>query len=716
MSNLPETFVFDEATFRRSVRLFERFHRRLDVRVEIENRALAASSSVFAINRFAAFETFIPQYLVCQATDGDLVCSLAPRSQFTADENMADYLGKIGVVPEEHLGWEALLATRALNGHRVVVPTRTAVDLHCPDPANEPSGVTNAAHLAAYLELVRQKTLKLRSIGAHREVAAVGAHFGFAAPEAWLERLAAPISITPACLALYPTGLEDDFLSQGVEYLYSRQRSILSRDLFVSSDVIASGSDVQITFADPIEVMSIPEFRQFVDRTIADFDPFNRTVHWSAWRGVFDLIEARCREAIEASLNINLTHVALRLARALQRRGVQAVDAQQFERTLYVALKHLQNSPDVPLHASVRDPDIYQTLLDGQCLGLRRLALGGGPLSLDEKGAYAVSDAGGQRLDSGAVWRHVDQAVLNAEAVLPSFEATETSFRFDDELRRLAIEKERYSGAKFAAINAAQSAVLSPSPYLLQPSKTSNGLGVVLVHGFLSSPAEVRPLAESLRAAGYPVFGVRLAGHGTSPWDLRDRTWDDWLDSVARGWALMQSMCDRVVLAGFSTGAGLALRFAASQPKGLAAVVAISAAVKFRNPAMSFVPLVHSANQFVRLVSSAEGILLFSDNDPEHPDINYQHIPVRALNELRKLSEEVVEQLPNIAADVFVMHGDADPVIDPESLEIIANGLRNARTVKTALVRSDIHGIVYDDIDHTHAKVLQYLQLLCQKS
>ena len=48
-------------------------------------------------------------------------------------------------------------------------------------------------------------------------------------------------------------------------------------------------------------------------------------------------------------------------------------------------------------------------------------------------------------------------------------------------------------------------------------------------HGLLASPAELRSFGEALRDEGFPVIGVRLAGHGTSPWDLRDRSWQDWI-------------------------------------------------------------------------------------------------------------------------------------------------------------------------------------------
>ena len=117
---------------------------------------------------------------------------------------------------------------------------------------------------------------------------------------------------------------------------------------------------------------------------------------------------------------------------------------------------------------------------------------------------------------------------------------------FDDELRAYAQAKRAYNKPHYAEINARQTATRSGEPYLLEPRETrhkrthhkrtretdeARGLGIVLVHGFLASPAELRELGEKLAARGHAVIGVRLAGHGTSPWDLRDRSWQDWLES-----------------------------------------------------------------------------------------------------------------------------------------------------------------------------------------
>jgi len=59
-------------------------------------------------------------------------------------------------------------------------------------------------------------------------------------------------------------------------------------------------------------------------------------------------------------------------------------------------------------------------------------------------------------------------------------------------------------------------------PYLLENPRSAQG--VLLVHGLMAAPEEVREWAEYLCAQGYSVYAPRMAGHGTSSADLSHRS------------------------------------------------------------------------------------------------------------------------------------------------------------------------------------------------
>ena len=98
-------------------------------------------------------------------------------------------------------------------------------------------------------------------------------------------------------------------------------------------------------------------------------------------------------------------------------------------------------------------------------------------------------------------------------------------------------------------------------PFLIKG--TSRNIGVVLVHGYMAAPLEVKKLAEYLGRRGLWVYAPRLKGHGTSPEDLAFRPHTDWVSAVETGYAVMSHLCKQVVVGGFSAGALLALDLAA---------------------------------------------------------------------------------------------------------------------------------------------------------
>ena len=92
------------------------------------------------------------------------------------------------------------------------------------------------------------------------------------------------------------------------------------------------------------------------------------------------------------------------------------------------------------------------------------------------------------------------------------------------------------------------------SPFLVKGK--SKKVGILLSHGYMAAPREVKGLAYFLGKMGYWVYVPRLKGHGTSPDDLALRSYQDWMRSIDRGYAIISSICRKVVVGGFSTGAG----------------------------------------------------------------------------------------------------------------------------------------------------------------
>jgi len=217
--------------------------------------------------------------------------------------------------------------------------------------------------------------------------------------------------------------------------------------------------------------------------------------------------------------------------------------------------------------------------------------------------------------------------------------------------------------------------------------------GVLLIHGYMAAPEEVRALGNYLFNNGYTVYMVRLRGHGTSPEDLSERQWEDWYESVNRGYIVLKNSVKNIAVAGFSTGAGLALYTGIIKPDMVTCVVSISAPLHLKNIASRFTSSVVFWNHFLEKIHVKRGKFEFVENNPENAHINYFKNPINGVNELEKFMDHLEERLDEFSLPVILIQGSKDPVVNPESAIDI---FRKMGPIKKELcmIYSDRHGII----------------------
>lgn len=202
-------------------------------------------------------------------------------------------------------------------------------------------------------------------------------------------------------------------------------------------------------------------------------------------------------------------------------------------------------------------------------------------------------------------------------------------------------------------------------PFLLHNASSTRG--VLLVHGLMAAPEEVREWANFLYSKGYTVYAPRLAGHGTSAQDLSSRRYSEWVESVDCGVAILKACCKKIVIGGFSTGAGLALYQAIQNPDAFDAVISISAPLKFKGRSAYFVELIHAWNRLVCRLGMNRLAKIYVRNHPDNPQINYHRCPIQGIVEVKALMKEVYNSLSLLGIPALIMQGKADPKVDGKS-------------------------------------------------
>lgn len=192
--------------------------------------------------------------------------------------------------------------------------------------------------------------------------------------------------------------------------------------------------------------------------------------------------------------------------------------------------------------------------------------------------------------------------------------------------------------------------------------------GCVLIHGWAGSPAEMRPIADHLIGLGIDVLTVRLAGHGTSLWDLNRYTERDWVASVDRALDEYLREKDRVVVCGFSMGGLLALRTAATRAADprLVAVVALSAPVQFRRGPEARRAALRGLWQRVRT-----GRPHSFKPDAADALVSYDVVGPRALLHLTRLMADTVPLLPRVHQPILIVQSLNDRTVPAFNAEIV---------------------------------------------
>jgi len=241
-------------------------------------------------------------------------------------------------------------------------------------------------------------------------------------------------------------------------------------------------------------------------------------------------------------------------------------------------------------------------------------------------------------------------------------------------------------------------------PYLLHNETAKHG--VLLIHGLMAAPEEVREWAEFIYSMGYTVYAVRMAGHGTSADDLAKREASEWIASVDRGHEILKSCCEHISIAGFSTGASVALYQVIKKPSAFDTLICISAPLKFKKLSTHFAEPVNAWNKLSqawdtsilgKVTKTAKLRKEFATNHADNPHINYLRCPVHSIVQIKRLMSEVCESFSNISIPTLVIHGIDDPKVDVESSrEIFARIQSNQKQYKE--VDFHLHGIIRGNI------------------
>lgn len=735
---IPADMVLDARKFARYMRLVEVLGRRTGVKVHVSDSGNAlADGDIFLFNHFTRFETTVAPYILHRET-GKMVRSVAYHGLFDVNDTLSRVLYQSGGVPTNLPRLLPFLAEEILRGRKVIifpegglVKDKSVVDANgnlkmwsgAAEKSRKPH--KGAAVLAMMLDMAKRKIRAQFDAGDTIGLTEWCAKLDLSQDEL-RAAVAKPTLIVPANITFYPMRTNPNVLVSSLERLVGPQGPRAREELTIEGNLLLRPTDMDVRFGAPISAMDgikrlqttvldhVLGYTKTMDEIFALKEDSGTLLDGYVTRFVrkrIDAIREEYSRKIYLGTTININHLVATLVRLLTERGQWEYDQKQFRSVLYVALKALQQRSDVNLHLTLARPEYYTKLRDGTARGYvgfmeactrAHLIEARGDVYRFSRRLHDPIDHHNIRLEN-PLQVHVNEAgpIIGVKQVLVDALAkaekiTERDIallRFDDMVRMHAGQRYRF-GKKAPHTLLGPDNAHTGRPYLLAPdTKKRPKTAVVLVHGFGTTPGELRAYADHLRDDGKLVLGVRLPGHGTSPLDLEERSHTEWLDAVREGYEIAAALADEVVIVGFSTGGALGLILAQEKLPKLVRLASVAAPLLVSDSNMRWLPLGMALRKVLGMVPGLRDLLRFYPYDRDNTAAIYPHVPLNGLNELRRVIGKLPAALPRVRVPVLVMQGLLDHTVKSRSASMIFRML-GSDSKALRWIASGPHGLV----------------------
>ncbi|MFY9707732.1 MAG: alpha/beta fold hydrolase [Desulfobacterales bacterium] len=688
----------------------------------IEN--IPSGSVIFVLNHFTRMETFLMPYVIFKLTQVP-VWSLASYEFFKGA--FGAYLDKVGAVSTRNPERDLLIVKTLLNGEAnwIIFPEGRMVKnkkiiekgrFMISYAGGKRPPHTGAALLALRAEFYRQRIKRLLEKDPEEAQRLL---------DQFKIEDAGPLTsrttwIVPVCLSYFPIRARENTLSTLATYLVDGISDRLVEEIMTEGTMLLSGVDLDIRFGEPIKIdecLSCKSIERGIgSRHRLQFDdplPHQHLMHKEALK-----IMQRYMAAIYSMTSVNHDHLFASLLRFSPHKKFEE---HALRRKLFLLTGAVREVKNLYLHQNLQDDQVHLLTDDryGRVSDFLSVAIEKGILK--REGRYLIKDRSKfsspydfhrARIDNPVevMANAVEpltalQRIVRRTAWLPDFWVRHkvaamlqrrAYSEFDKDYRQFFVEGE----SKKKEVG---------SPFLIRGS--FRRMGVVLVHGYMAAPLEMKELAEYLARKGLWVYVPRVKGHGTSPDDLAQTRYPAWVETVDCAYALMSSLCRRVVVGGFSNGGGLTLDLAA-RVSDMAGVFAVSPPLRLQDFSTRLVPAVDVWNRLMKKVRLGDAQVEFVENHPENPHINYLRNPIAGVRELERFMGALEPKLGAIKVPALVIQGQGDPVVNPKGSVRVFQRL-GSEDKTYVLFSFNRHGIVRGEgAERVHRTVWEFIERL----
>lgn len=223
---------------------------------------------------------------------------------------------------------------------------------------------------------------------------------------------------------------------------------------------------------------------------------------------------------------------------------------------------------------------------------------------------------------------------------------------------------------------------------------------VLFIHGFAAAGDTFADLPEQAAAQGWRVRVMLLPGHGTSPFELRDTTADEYEQAVLDEIDALRAKHDTLVLVTHSMGGALATLAAAERDIDGIVLGAPYFGITYRwYYVLPVETWIKAASPIIKWVYKGKLFLLVNRKEAKKEIFTYSWLPTASARALAEVGKKVARKdaLEKVTCPVLLLHPTDDGAASPRSAQKAFDALRSEDKRLVWLEQSDHH--IYWDYD-----------------
>lgn len=551
--------------------------------------------------------------------------------------------------------------------------------LDCPGKKGPPH--TGAAVLALKAEIFKRSYLNAVESNDRVSMQYYENTFHIGGPEEICHK---SIVISPISISYYPLRTGDNIALKLISKFFGKVGGRMEEELRVEGNFLLRQTDIDHHFGPALDLddflSHLMPIKRGLHKFFRDEDINNLILEWQR-----NKLTQRCMAEIYQRIYINVDEVASYCIVSLPT-GLNKVEEEKLRLAIYTSALEIRELPDTFVHTSLQgdllsiiSSEGYPPLEDAF-----RVFQEDGLLSFDQGMVTINREALDNTSDFHRI-RMTNKIVVHANGLEPQEAVTRIIGK--NMAKSLAMLRKDVREHLFAEDLAEYTENLSASDkplynldeiqnhasYFLEGADKEHSIGVLLGHDLMSSPAQMRPLAEKLNQAGFTVYCPRLPGHGTSEKDLVSSTNEEWQKAYNRAFTVLKHSCSKVAVAGFSVGALLALNRASR--KGVYGALIINPAISLKDGDFYLLPLVSRVSRFLNRWWRSRRFLEWHDLEHNIAEIRVSRISIDTMIEWHRLRQRTKKAMQTIECPILVLRASDDPVLATFAADRVINSV-----------------------------------------